>query len=56
MYFAVVSTTWTQPPGWTGSNAVLYQSFDSSDGVVLKEGTTKRDNIPRICGKVETRL
>ena len=30
---------WNPPSNWTGPSAVLYQSFDSSDGFILKEGT-----------------
>ena len=41
------------PSGWTGPSAVLYQSFDSSDGLFLKEGTQTASNpVPLVSGKV----
>ena len=50
------NVTWTPPCGWTGPDAVLYQSFDSSEGFILMEGnqTTIR-SIPLIAGKVGCR-
>ena len=41
------------PSSWTGSSAVLYQSFDSSDGFVMMEGTQAASNpVPLVSGKV----
>ena len=52
-----ISTTsngnWNPPSNWTGPHAVLYQSFDSSDGIILKEGTQNAsDPVPVVFGKV----
>ena len=45
---------WTPPSNWTGPTAVLYQSFDSSDGFVLMEGTqTTSNSVPLMSGKVK---
>ena len=47
------NVNWTPPSNWTGPNAVFYQSFDSSDGLVLMEGTEPTsDCIPLVSGKV----
>ena len=47
--------TWVQASGWTGPDAVLYQSFDSSDGLVLMEGTkvAEINCVPLLAGKVK---
>ena len=45
--------SWIPPSNWTGSNAVFYESFDSSDGFVLMEGTRNTsDSVPLVSGKV----
>ena len=45
---------WTPPINWTGPCAVLYQSFDSSYGLVLMEGNqTTSDPVPLVSGKVK---
>ena len=46
--------TWNQPSGWTGSPAVLYRSFDNSDGLVLMERSETADinPVPLVAGKV----
>ena len=45
--------SWISPSNWTGPCPVLYQSFDSSDGFVLMEGTQATlDNVPLVSGKV----
>ena len=45
---------WTPPINWTGPCAVLYQSFDSSYGFVLMEGTqaAAMNCVPLVSGKV----
>ena len=44
---------WNPRSGWTGPSAVLYQSFDSSDGFVLMEGTQNASvPVPLVSGKV----
>ena len=44
---------WNPPSNWTEPSAVLYQSFDSSDGFVLMEGTqAKSDSVQLVLGKV----
>ena len=48
----VPETTWNKSPGWTGPEAVLYQSFDNSNGLVLWEGTQHIDEVPLVSGKV----
>ena len=45
--------SWIPPPCWTGPSPILYQSFDSSDGFVLKEGTQNPSvPVPLVSGKV----
>ena len=45
--------SWDPPSNWTGPSAVFYQSFDSSDGFVLMEGTeATSDCVPLVSGKV----
>ena len=45
--------SWIPPSNWTGPSAVFYQSFDSSDGFVLMEGTRNAsDSVPLVSGKV----
>ena len=49
----VTDGTWNQPSGWNGPFAVLYRSFDSSDGLVLMEGNEAADiPVPLVAGKV----
>ena len=44
---------WNPPSNWTGPSAVLYQSFDNSDGFILKEGTQNVSvPVPLVSGKV----
>ena len=43
---------WNVRNSWTGPNAVLYQSFDDSDGYVLMEGIQQMGCVPVISGKV----
>ena len=52
--FISTERTWIQISGWTGPDAVLYWSFDSSDGLVLMEGTeaTEIKPVPLVSGKV----
>ena len=46
--------SWIPPPCWTGPIAVLYQSFDNSDGFVLMEGTQQAamNFVPLVPGEV----
>ena len=45
---------WNPPSSWTGPSAVLYQSFDSSDGFVLMERHQAASNsVPLVSGKVK---
>ena len=45
--------SWVPPPSWTGPSAVLYQSFDSSDGFVLVEGSQATSvPVPLVFGNV----
>ena len=48
------NVNWIPPSDWTGPSAVLYQSFDSSDGFVLMEGTqpATMNCVPLVSGKV----
>ena len=51
--FLVTEGTWAAPSRWTGPPAVLYRSFDSSDGLVLMEGTEATlDSVTLVSGKV----
>ena len=43
---------WTQPSGWDEPHAVFYQSFDGSNGLILKEGSHLTNNTPLVSGKV----
>ena len=44
---------WTPPSNWTGRSSAFYQSFDSSDGFILMEGTQNAsDPVPLVPGKV----
>ena len=58
IYYGLVSSkqsngSWIPPSDWTGPCPVLYQSFDSSDGFVLMEGTQATlDSVPLVSGKV----
>ena len=46
---------WNPPSGWTGPSAAIYQSFDRSDELVLKEGTqTTSNSVPLVSGKVRS--
>ena len=38
--------------GWTGPDAAIYRSFDSSDCLVLMEGITKINYLHLVSGKV----
>ena len=49
---AVFDKFWFPPFGWTGPDTALYRSFDSSDGLVLMEGTQQMGPIPLVPGKV----
>ena len=40
--------------GWKGPEAVFYESFDDTDGLVLKEGLNQADTFPLVFGKVRT--
>ena len=44
--------SWTEPPVWTGPSPAFYQSFDSSDGLVLKEGNDPGNFDPLASGRV----
>ena len=39
-------------PGWSGPDAILYQSFDSPDGLVLMEGSELVGSVPLVSGQV----
>ena len=58
IYYCLVSSkqsngSWIPPSDWTGPCAVLYQSFDNSDGFVLMEGTeAASDPVSLVSGKV----
>ena len=43
---------WDQPPEWAGPVPILYQSFDTSQNIILMEGTQQRNLITLIAGKV----
>ena len=40
--------------GWKGPEAVFCESFDDTDGLVLKEGLNQADTFPLVFGKVRT--
>ena len=42
--------------GWSGSDAVLYQNFDSPDGLVLMEGSEPVGPVPLVSGLVTSVL
>ena len=44
--------SWTEPPDWTGPSPAFYQSFDSLDGMVLKEGNGPGNFDPFASGRV----
>ena len=46
------SRTKFPPVTSAGPDAVLYYSFDSSDGFVLMEGTHQRGPVPIVTGQV----
>ena len=50
----VTERTWIRASGWTGPGAVLYRSFDSSDGLFLMEGTeaAETNSVLLVAGKV----
>ena len=48
----VIDEIWIQPSGWTGPDATLYRSFDSSDGLVLIEGSVQMSFLPLVSVKV----
>ena len=50
--FMVSEGIWIPPSGWNGPSASLYTSFDSSDGLVLMEGSVQMDQVPLVPGKV----
>ena len=52
--FMATERTWIKPSEWTGPDAILYRSFDSSDGLVLMEGTEPAEinSVPLVAGKV----
>ena len=39
------SKTWKPPVNWTGPNAAIYWSFDSSDGFNLMEGSLETGGL-----------
>ena len=39
-------------PGWSTPDAVLYQSFDSPDGLVLMESSEPVGPVPLVTGQV----
>ena len=43
-------------PGWSGSDAVLYQSFDSPNGLVLRESSELGGPVPLVSGLVTSVL
>ena len=45
---------WNSPSGWTGPPAALYRSFDTSDGLILVEGSSQIEPIPLVTGKVRS--
>ena len=47
----ILDRSWTAPPGWTGPEPVLYQSFDDSS-LTLMEGTQQRGTAPLVSGQV----
>ena len=49
-----VSLGWTEPNYWIGTKASWYQSFDSSAGLVLMEGSQAVCHIPLVSGKVKS--
>ena len=53
--FMVTERTMGKPSEWTGPSAVLYMSFDSSDGLVLMEGNQSAviNSVPLVSGKVQ---
>ena len=43
---------WTPPFGWTGPDPVLYRSFDNMDGLMLMEGTERKNSSTLVPGQV----
>ena len=43
---------WTPLDGWAGPSAVLYRSFDISDGLVFIEERVAMGPVPLVPGKV----
>ena len=43
---------WIPPVDWSGTNAVLYYNFDSSDGFVLMEATQEMGPVQTLTGQV----
>ena len=44
---------WNVPTCWTGPKDVFYLNFDSSDGLVLMEGSEEVNYTPLVIGKVK---
>ena len=47
---------WNKPPDWCGPEPVLYQSFDTSAGLILWEGAVQISEVPLISGKVMVQI
>ena len=47
---------WNKLPDWSVPEASFYQNFDTSDGLVLWEGTNQTCNVPHVPGKVMEEL
>ena len=44
--------TWIPPANWTGPDAAIYLSFDSSAGLMFMEGSVEMASAPIIVGKL----
>ena len=51
--FMITEGIWIPPASWTGPSASLYRSFDSSNGLVLMEGSVLISNVTLVAGKVK---
>ena len=43
---------WNKPSDWSGPEPAFYESFDTSDGLILLEGNMQTPEVPLVSGKV----
>ena len=48
----IINETWISPANWTGSDPILYISFDYPDCLIMMEGTQQIHTVPLGSGKV----